>query len=131
MVVPKAILAAFGPPIFPGQQYVCPAKGQDVGHQLGVDRQAVVLSLSDRLAEMQSIQVNDDGGEQVEPSHAVVLALAGTVADFTLATDPKRGLERVMSLSLVEAGAGAALSVRGTSSGRYTGPLQPRSNPLQ
>ena len=32
--------------------------------------------LSDRFAEMGGIPVNDDGGEQVEPGHAVVLALA-------------------------------------------------------
>jgi len=58
---------------------------------------------------MGGIPVNDDGSEQVEPSHAAVLALAGAVADFALASGP----ERVMSLALVQVGVGSALSVRG------------------
>lgn len=75
-----------------------------MGHQLGVDRQAVALSLSDRFAEMHSIPVDYDGGEQVEPSHAVMLPFAGAIADFALAADAKRVLEGVMSLALVKAG---------------------------
>ena len=55
--------------------------------------------------------MNDDGGEEVEPSHAVVLALAGAVADFALASDPERVLEGVMSLTLVQAGVGPALHI--------------------
>ena len=50
-----------------------------------------MFSLSDHLAEIDSIAVNDDGGEQVEPSHAVVLALARAetqTASFLLAYDP-------------------------------------------
>ena len=74
--------------------------------------------MSDRFAEMGGIPVNDDGGEQVEPGHAVVLSFAGAVADFALAPDAERVLERVMSLAPVQAGVGAALSVRGTSSVR-------------
>ena len=82
-----------------------------MGHQVGVDRQAVVLPLSDRFAEMHSIPVNDDGGEQVQPSHAIMLPFASAVADFNLAADAKRALEGVMSLSLVQAGAGTALHI--------------------
>ena len=89
-----------------------------MGQELGLDGQPGVFPLSDRFAELGGIPVNDDGGEQVEPGHAVVLALAGAVADFALASDPERVLEGVMSLALVRAGVGAALSVRGTSSGR-------------
>ena len=69
----------------------------------------------------------DDGGEQVEPSHAVVLAFAGAVLDFALASDPEVVLEDVMSLALVQAGVGAAVSVRGASSGRPS--LSPRPLP--
>ena len=120
-------------------------------------------------------QLNDDGGEQVEPGHAVVLALAGAVADFALAPDAECVLERVMSPALVRAGvgpalhigveqpvddeerafdpsdfaesdgqfvlarigrelfipAGAALSVRGSSSGRPSRPPQPPPNRCQ
>ena len=85
-----------------------------MGQELGLDGQPDVFPLSDRFSEMGGIPVNDDGGEQVEPSHAAVLALAGAVADFALASDPERILERVMSLALVQASVGSALSVRGT-----------------
>lgn len=40
--------------------------------ELRLDRQAGVLPLSDRFAEMGGISVNDDGGKEVEPSHTVV-----------------------------------------------------------
>ena len=82
-----------------------------MGQELGLDGQPGVFPLSDRFAEMGGIPVNDDGGEQVEPGHAVVLALARAVADFALAPDPERVLERVMSLALVQAGVGSALHV--------------------
>ncbi len=95
------LLSAFWSPLFAGEQDVIPPKGRDVGQELGIDCQPGVFPLSDRLVEMGSIPVNDGGGEQVEPSHAVVLALAGAVADFALASDPQRVLEGVMSLALV------------------------------
>ena len=40
-----------------------------------------------------------------------MLALARAVADFALASDPERVLERVMSLALVQAGVGSALHI--------------------
>ena len=79
-----------------------------MGQELGLDGQPGVFPLSDRFAEMGGIPVNDDGGEQAEPGHAVVLALAGAVADFALAPDAEGVLERVMSLALVQAGVGSA-----------------------
>ena len=82
-----------------------------MGQELGLDGQPGVFPLSDRFAEMGGIPVNDDGGEQVEPGHAAVLALARAVADFALASDPERVLERVMSLALVQAGVGSALHI--------------------
>ena len=50
-------------------------------------------------------------GEQVEAGHAVVLALAGAVADFALAPDAERVLEGVVCLPLVQAGVGPALHI--------------------
>ena len=44
---------------------------------------------------MDGIPVNDDGGEQVEPGHAVVLALTGAVSDFALTPAAERVLESV------------------------------------
>ena len=69
------------------------------------------MSLSDRFVEMHSIPVNDNRGEQIQPSHAVMLPFAGAVANFALAADAKGVHERMMSLSLVEAGAGTALHI--------------------
>ena len=63
-------LSALWPPVFAGEQ--------DVGQELGLDGQPGVFPLSDCFAEMSGIPVNDDGGEQVEPGHAVVLALDPT-----------------------------------------------------
>ena len=80
-----------------------------MGQEIRGDRQACVFSLSDRSLEMGSIPVNDNGGEQVEASHAVVLALARSVADFALAPDAERVLGCVMSPALVQAGVGSAL----------------------
>ena len=79
-----------------------------MGRDLGLDGQAGVFPMSDRFAEMGGIPVNDDGGEQVEPGHAVMLSFAGAVADFALAPDAERVLERVMSLAPVQAGVGSA-----------------------
>ena len=105
------LLSAFWPPVFAGEQDVSPPKGRDVGQELGLNGQSGVFPLSDRFVEMGGIPVNDDGGEQVEPSHAIVLVLAGAVADFALAPDAQRVLERVMSLALVQAGVGPALHI--------------------
>ena len=69
-----------------------------MGQDLGLDGHAGVFPLSDRFVEMGGIPVNDDGREEVELGHAVMLALAGAVADLALASDPERVLERVMSL---------------------------------
>ena len=88
-----------------------PPKGRDVGQELGLDGQASVFPLSDRFVEMGGIPVNDDGGEEVEPSQAVVLALAGAVADFALASDAEGVLERVVCLAFVQAGVGSALHI--------------------
>ena len=82
-----------------------------MGQELGLNGQPGGFLLSDRFAELGGIPVNDDGGEQVEPGHAVVLALAGAVADLALASDAERVFEGVMSLALVQAGVGSALHI--------------------
>ena len=103
-----------------------------MGREPGLDRQAGVFPLSDRFAKVVGIPVNDDGGERVEPGHAVVLAFAGAV-------EPGRALARatdappryVPSLRYPFTPAGAALSVRGTSSGRPSPSSRPPPNPSQ
>ena len=82
-------LSALWPPVFAG--------GQDVGQEAGLDGQLGVLPLSERFAKMAGIPVYDDGSEQVEPSHAIVLTLAGAVANFALDPDPGRETQPVVS----------------------------------
>lgn len=77
-----------------------------MGQELGLDGKAGMFSLSDCMADMGGLPENDDGGEQVKPGHAVALALAGLIADFTLAADTERDLKSVVSLALVQAGVG-------------------------
>ena len=55
-----------------------------MGQELGIDCQPRVFPLSDRLAEMDGIPVDGDGGEQVEPGHEVVPALAAVREGDTL-----------------------------------------------
>ena len=57
--------------------------------KIGWAIQSFAFSVVDGLAEMLGVPVDDDGGEEVETSHAEVLAFGGAVADFTLATDAK------------------------------------------
>ena len=68
-----------------------------MGEELGLDDQPGVFPLSDRFAEMGGIPVNDDGGEQAEPGHSVVLDLTRAVADFALTPDAEREAQPVMS----------------------------------
>ena len=66
---------------------------------------------SENVRMTSGIPVDDDGGEEVEAGHAVLLALAGTVADFALAPDAEGVLKGAMSLALVQAGVGPALHI--------------------
>ena len=88
-----------------------------MGEELGLYGLPGVFPLSERFAEMGGIPVNDDGGEQVEPGHTVVLARAGAVAYFAPAPDAEGVLEGVMSPALVQdrCWPGAAYRRRGAS----------------
>ena len=68
-----------------------------MGQELWLDCQPGVFTLSARFAEVDGIPVYDDGGEQVEPGHAVLLALGRAVADFALAPDPECETQSVVS----------------------------------
>ena len=57
------------------------------------------------------VPVNNDGGGEVEPCHAVMLALRSTVADFTLASDPQRVFQGVMGFTFVQSYLGPALHI--------------------
>ena len=60
-----------------------------MGQELWLDRQSGVFPLSDRFAEMGGIPVNDYGGEQVEPGHAIAQSLG--VEFLELVTWSSRG----------------------------------------
>ena len=83
------LLLALWPPEFTGQQ--------DVGQELWLDCQPGVFPLSARFAEVDGIPVDDDGGEKVEPGHAVLLPLDRAVTDFALAPDPECEAQPVVS----------------------------------
>lgn len=57
----------------------------------------------DRMAEMQGVPVDDDGGEQVQARNPVVLAFGSAVADLALPADAQGVLQCVMRLALVKA----------------------------
>ena len=57
--------------------------------------------------QLQRIPVDDDGGQQIEPSHAVVLTLAGAVTQFAALVEVDGTLQGVVGFSLVQAVLGA------------------------
>ena len=65
--------------------------------ELGLDCQPGVFPPYGRFSEMDGVPVEDDGGEQVELDHAVLLALAQAVANFVLAPDPEREAQPIVS----------------------------------
>ena len=82
-----------------------------MGQEPGFDGQVGEFPLPDCFTEMDGIPAQYDGGEQVEPGHAEVLALAGAVADFAPAPEAEGVLAGVVSLALVHAGVGPALHI--------------------
>ena len=79
--------------------------------QSGVAIQPGPLPRSHGLTEMLGVPVDDDGGEQVEAGHTVVLPFGGTIPDFTLSPDAQGVFQGVMRLALVQADLGPALHV--------------------
>ena len=70
-----------------------------------------VQSGSDGETKLLGVPVNDDGGQQVQSSHAVVLPFGRTVADFALAPDAQGVFQSVVGFAFVQADLGAALHV--------------------
>ena len=69
----------------------------------GVD--AGLFAGQDRLAQLQRIPVNDDGGEQVEAGDTVVLTFAGSVAQFAALVEVAGALQVLCSGQPGRAGA--------------------------
>ena len=63
------------PPVFAGEQDVGPSERRDMREQCRVTIQPGPLPRGHGLTEVLGVPVDDDGGEQVETGHAVVLTL--------------------------------------------------------
>ena len=74
-----------------------------MGEEFGGGIDAGFLAGLHRVAQLQRIPVDDDGGQQIEPSHAVVLTLAGAVTQFAALVEVDGALQGVVGCSLVQA----------------------------
>ena len=82
-----------------------------MGQKLWRAVKSCAFSRGNCLPEVLGVPVDDNGREQVQPRHAVVLPLRGSVTDFALATDAQCIFKGMMCLALVETDLGAALHV--------------------
>ena len=57
------------------------------------------------------VPIDDDGGQQVQASHAVVLALGGSIADFALTANAQSVFQGMVSLPLIQTNIGASLHI--------------------
>jgi len=79
--------------------------------QIGRTIQSGPPPRGDGLSDVLGVPVDDDGGEQVQTGHAVVLTLGSAIPDFTLSPDAQGVFQGVMGLTLVQANLGPALHV--------------------
>lgn len=63
------------------------------------------------LTKVLGVPIDNDGGKQVEASHAIVLALGRAVADFALASDAQSVFQGMVRLALVQPNLGATLHI--------------------
>ncbi|MGF6862463.1 hypothetical protein ABIE69_003051 [Rhodobacteraceae bacterium MBR-64] len=71
--------------------------------QIGRTVQTDPLPRGHGLTEVFGVPVDNDGGEQVETGHAIVLTLGRAIPDFALASDAQSVFQCVMRLALVQA----------------------------
>ena len=88
-----------------------PSQWRDVRQKAWRTVETSTLSGGDGMAKVLAIPVDDDRGQQVQPGHAIVLSLRGSVSDFALATDTEGVFQRMMCLTFVQADLCAALHV--------------------
>ena len=63
------------------------------------------------MAEASGVPKDDERGKQGETCHAVVLALGGSIADFTLAANAKGVFQSVMRFPLIQTNIGTSLHI--------------------
>jgi len=90
---------------------MCPSERRDVAQELWRAVKPGAFSCRNGLPEMLGVPVDDDGRQQVQPCHAVVLTFDGPIADFALPPDAQGVLEGMMSFALVQTDLGTALHV--------------------
>jgi len=91
---------------------MCPSEGRDVGEEIRWCIQPGLFPLRRREAELLGIPIDYDGGEQVEPCDAKMLAFCGSIPDFSLTADPQGAFQSMVRFTLVEANLCASLHVR-------------------
>jgi hypothetical protein len=64
------------------------------------------------MAEMDGIPIDDNRGQEIKPSDPVMLSLCRAIADFTLTTDAKSILERMIGFALTVLDLGTSLHIR-------------------
>ena len=70
-----------------------------------------LASGGDGMAELQGVPIDDDGGEEIQSCHTVMLSFGGAVSNFALPADAHGVLESVMGFALVQTDLGTALHV--------------------
>lgn len=63
------------------------------------------------MAELLGVPIDEDGGQQVETCHAVVLALGGSIADFALTANAQGVFQGVVRLPLIQTNIGTSLHI--------------------
>lgn len=64
-----------------------PPQRRDMGEQIGRQQLSITFLVGNDVAQLCRVPEDDYGGEQVHAGDPVVLALGGTVADFTPAME--------------------------------------------
>jgi hypothetical protein len=82
---------------------MCPSEGRDVRQKLLREILTGAFSCHSCLSEIFCIPVDDDGCQQVEAGHAIVLPLRGSVTYFALTPDAQGVFQGVMGLTLIVA----------------------------
>ena len=80
--------------------------------EVRLNRQARVLALHHRLTEPGGVPVYDDGRQQIERRHTIVLSFGRAVLYFALPADAQSILQRVMRLTFVQFDLHSPLHIR-------------------
>lgn len=70
--------------------------------EVWLNRQARALALHHRFAKSGGVPVYDDGRQQIERRHTIVLTFSCPVSYFALPADAQNILQRVMRLTFVQ-----------------------------